>query len=213
SREAMTASAEEIEEGTKEGISILNSRTFLAIEGNGNLASGVKCQEVASFSFDENKKLQLKIAPDSEHLVLADTIIFATGQRPEIPEEWNIPIGRGNLIITEDEIKIRDRDLYAAGDVVYGTNSVIRAIAAGRKAATAIDSALNGDGNIDDKLSEEIMPNPYIGKDEKFLSLEREKKEFCFSDSTACREAYRCLQCDLRTQITRPKLWVHYKVK
>ncbi|MCB2357228.1 FAD-dependent oxidoreductase [Clostridium estertheticum] len=228
SREAMTASTDEIEEGIEEGITIFNSRTFMNIENDGTTASGVKCQEVSSFSFDENKRLQLKIAPDSEYVIPADTVIFATGQRPEIPEGWNVPTGRGNSIATEDEMKISDSDMYAVGDVVYGTNSVIRAIAAGRRVASAIDIALGGDGIIEDKLTEDVVPDPYIGKDEKFLSLEREKNgcesiesriqnfkevNHCLSESSACMEANRCLQCDLRTQITRPKLWAQYKVK
>ena len=229
SREAMTASEEEILEGMEEGVKLLNGRTFLAIEGLENRAAGVSCQEVISFRFDENTRLQLEIKPDSEHVIPADTIIFAAGQRPDILEEWNIPTGRGNLIVTEDEIRIAGReDLYAAGDVVYGTNSVIRAIAAGRKAASVIDIDLNGDGDIEERLIEESSLKPYIGRDEKFLSIERGKNEsepagerigsfkevtHYLKESSACLEAGRCLQCDLRTRITRPKLWVHYKIK
>lgn len=228
SREAMTASDDEIEEGTEEGIKILNSRTFVSIESHGNTAAGVKCQEVASFSFDENKRLQLQIAPDSEHVIPADTVIFATGQRAEVPKEWNLTTGRGNSIVTEDGMKISDSDIYAVGDAVYGTNSVIKAIASGRKVASAIDIALGGDGIIEDKLTEDVIPNPYIGKDESFLSIERAKNEcegalsrttnfkevnHCLSEASACKESNRCLQCDLRTQITKPKLWAEYKIK
>lgn len=228
SKEAMTASYDEIEEGTEEGIKILNSRTFVSIESNGNAASGVKCQEIASFSFDENKKLQLQIAPDSEHIISADTVIFATGQRAEVPKEWNLTTGRGNSIVTEDGMKISDSDMYAVGDAVYGTSSVIRAIAAGRKVASAIDIALGGDGIIEDNLTEDVIPNPYIGKDESFLSIERAKNQcegalsrttnfkevnHCLSEASSCKESNRCLQCDLRTQITKPKLWAEYKIK
>ncbi|AGY77168.1 FAD-dependent oxidoreductase [Clostridium autoethanogenum] len=227
-RESMTASDDEIQQGSEEGIKILNSRTFVSIEGSCNIAAGVKCQEVASFSFDENKRLKLEIAPDSEHIIPADTVIFATGQRAEIPEKWNIPTGRGNSIITEDGMKISDSDMYAVGDAVYGTNSVIRAIAAGRKVASAIDIELGGDGVIEDKLTEDIVPNSYIGKDENFLSIERAKNEcedvqsriknfkevnHCLNETSACKESNRCLQCDLRTQIRKPKLWAQYKVK
>jgi NADPH-dependent glutamate synthase beta chain and related oxidoreductases len=229
SREAMTASEDEILEGTEEGIKLMNGRTFLSIEGSEHRASGVRCREVISFCFDENKRLQLEVKPDSDHVIPADTIIFAAGQRPDIPEGWDLPIGPGNLILTEDEIRISGKeDLYAAGDAVYGTHSVIRAIAAGRKAASVIDKDLNGDGDIEDKLTDEAKPSPYIGKDPAFLSIRRgtnkyepaEKRiqsfeEVCrpFPASDACTESGRCLQCDLRTQITRPKLWVHYKIK
>lgn len=228
SREAMTASSDEIREGLEEGIKILNSRTFVSVESDENTAIGVKCQEVASFSFDENKRLQLKIAPDSEHVIQADTIIFAAGQRAEVPEEWNITTGRGNSIVTEDGMKVSNSDMYAVGDAVYGTNSVIMAIAAGRKVASAIDISLGGDGVIEDKLTEDVTPNPYIGKDENFLSIERAENQcediqsrvknfkevnYCLNEASACTESNRCLQCDLRTRITKPKLWAEYKIK
>ncbi len=212
SREAMTASEDEIFEGLEEGIRLLNGRTFLSIEGPDHYATGVRCQEVTSFHFDENKKLHLEIKPDSQHVIPADTVIFASGQRPDIPEEWDIPTGPGNLIVTEDEIRVCGKeDIYAAGDAVYGTHSVIRAIAAGRKAASLIDRDLNGDGDIEDKLAEDPVPSPYLGKDESFLAIERQSH--CLTGAHAGTEANRCLQCDLRTQIRRPKLWVHYKIK
>ncbi len=214
-REAMTASEDEILEGLKEGVKLLNARTFLNIEGLNNKGTGVKCQEVSSFTFDEGGKLQLIIKPDSEHVIEADTIIFAAGQRPEIPQEWYIPVKRGNLIETENEIKVIGRnDLFAAGDAVYGTHSVIQAIAAGRKAASAIGQELNGDGDIEDKLTNDGIPSQYLGKEEDFLKANRNHcMEGCYDDSLACGEAGRCLQCDLRTTITRPKLWIHYKIK
>jgi NADPH-dependent glutamate synthase beta subunit-like oxidoreductase/Pyruvate/2-oxoacid:ferredoxin oxidoreductase delta subunit len=214
-REAMTASEDEILEGLKEGVKLLNARTFLGIEGLNNKGTGVRCQEVSSFTFDEGGKLQLILKPDSEHVMKADTIIFATGQRPEVPQEWDIPVKRGNLIETENEITVIDRnDLFAAGDAVYGTHSVIQAIAAGRKAASVIGQELNGDGDIEDKLTNDEIPSQYLGKEEGFLKANRNQcMEGCYDDSLACGEAGRCLQCDLRTTITRPKLWIHYKIK
>ena len=215
SREAMTASEEEISEGLKEGIRLMNGRTFLSIEGSENKGTGVKCQEVSSFTFDENRKLQLEVKPDSEHVIKADTIIFAAGQKPELPKQWEVPVKKGNLIDTDDEIRVKGReDLFAAGDAVYGTHSVVQAIAAGRKAASVIGQELNGDGDIEDKLAKDVTPDPFLGRSEGFLNTERQDcVDSCFKESAACGEAGRCLQCDLRTQITRPKLWVHYKIK
>lgn len=215
SREAMTASEEEISEGLKEGIRLMNGRTFLSIEGSENEGTGVKCQEVSSFTFDESGKLQLEVKPDSEHVIKADTIIFAAGQKPELSKQWDVPVKKGNLIDTDDEIRVKGReDLFAAGDAVYGTHSVVQAIAAGRKAASVIGHELNGDGDIEDKLTKDVTPNPFLGRSEGFLEVERQGcVDSCYKETVACGEAGRCLQCDLRTQITRPKLWIHYKIK
>lgn len=228
SRDAMTASLDEIEEGLEEGIAIINETSFEAIKNEDNKVTGVNCRKVESFAFDKNKKMELTLIPDSEHIIPADTIIFSTGQKPEIPQRWDLPTVTGNLIEAVDEIKVKDRDIYIAGDVSYGTHSVIRAIASGRKAAIAIDLALGGDGKIADVLSREKDPGTYLGKDDTFLDQKREKPEqsnpqtrvasfdevtHCLGADSACRESKRCFQCDIRVNITKPKFWASYGIK
>ncbi|MBI4857478.1 MAG: FAD-dependent oxidoreductase [Acetobacterium woodii] len=228
SREGMTASPDEIEEGLAEGIQIINDTSFYAIENNDNHATGANCRKVESFSFDENRKMQLKLVPDSEHVIPADTIIFATGQRPEIPAGWDLPVIGGNLIASADEVKVKDSSVFLAGDVSYGTHSVIRAIASGRKAAVAIDLALGGDGKIEDVLAAEEVTGSWLGRDETFLKKQREQPAQenpetritgfaavtdCLSANNACKEAERCFQCDLRVAITKPKFWASYGIK
>ncbi|MBU4438425.1 MAG: FAD-dependent oxidoreductase [Firmicutes bacterium] len=228
SREGMTASPDEIEEGLAEGIQIINDTSFYAIENNDNHATGVNCHKVESFKFDKNRKMQLKLVPDSEHIISADTIIFATGQRPEIPAGWNLPVISGNLIESDEEFKVKDSSVFLAGDVSYGTHSVIRAIASGRKAAVAIDLALGGDGKIEDVLAAEEASETWLGRDETFLDKKREQPAQenpemritgfaavtdCFSVDRACKEAERCFQCDLRAAIAKPKFWASYGIK
>ncbi|MCQ4935692.1 FAD-dependent oxidoreductase [Anaerotignum propionicum] len=211
SREKMTASKDEIEEGEQRGVQIFNSRTFLAVTTEENKATGVKCQIVDSFSFDENKRLQLQIQPDSEHIVAADTVIFAAGQRPEIQEGFDMPLGRGNTIMTVDGVRVNAEHVYAVGDATYGTHSVIKAIAEARKAAHLIDIDLGGDGNIEEKLAEASNPSPFIGVSKGFADMERIYD--CSESQNACQESSRCLQCDLRLQIEKPRLWASYAVK
>ena len=55
SREAMTASLEELEEAIQEGVKIHNRVTFLSVEGEDHV-TGVQVQEVAGFHFDENHR-------------------------------------------------------------------------------------------------------------------------------------------------------------
>ena len=115
--------------------------------------------------------------------------------------------------------------IFAAGDAIYGTKSVIMAIESGREAAIQIDQYLGGDGDISEKFAPEQHADPYIGQIEGFGYLERkqpqvdspEERENNFRlfdhgicDSDICKEAGRCLQCDLRLQISRPRLWGDY---
>jgi hypothetical protein len=115
--------------------------------------------------------------------------------------------------------------IFAAGDVVTGTKSVIAAISEARRSAEEIDRYLGGDGDISEQLIEAETPSPYFGQCRGFADLERKqpelldadirKKSFVlveqpFSEEVAKCEASRCLQCDQRMRLTRPKLWNEY---
>lgn len=225
-REHMLASADEIQEGQEEGIKILNSKTFEKIVFE-NGVGGVVCSEVESFHFDEDKRLVLNVVPDSQHIIEADTVIFAVGQSVDIPEGYGLQTGRGNTIVV-DNYQTSKTGVFAAGDDVMGTASVVQAIAAGRGAASAIDKFLGGDGDIDEVLVNVDEPDQYIGKEEKFAYRER-KVPACvpaeerissfemhihpFKEGVARCEAERCLQCDLRLKMDKVKFWGDYSHK
>jgi NADPH-dependent 2,4-dienoyl-CoA reductase/sulfur reductase-like enzyme len=218
----MPADKEEISEGEEEGIVIYPSKTFEKIEGIDKV-TGVTFNDIESFSFDENKRLIIVKKEDSKHTIEADTVIFAVGQRPDITEEAGLDIGRGNSIAVNDgSLATNVKGIFAAGDSVYGTNSVIKAIASGRDAAAEIDKYLGGDGNILEELAPKEKVNPFIGKCEGFDYKERVNSQILkvderienfklvnhgICDSEICDETERCLQCDLRLQISSPRLW------
>jgi hypothetical protein len=98
--------------------------------------------------------------------------------------------------------------VFAAGDVVAGTSSVIKAIASGRKAAVAVDKYLGGSGRIDRKLAPHVEPEPFLGRQEAFAALARAADRcvipeelggnFCevvqgMEEGTAVYESARCL--------------------
>ncbi|WP_077611487.1 FAD-dependent oxidoreductase [Clostridium sp. Marseille-P2415] len=224
----MTASDEEIAEAKEEGIEIYNSRTFVKIEEKGGRAAGVVCREVESFSFDENKKLILNVKEGSDHIINGKTIIFATGQRPDLEAFAEINLTPRGLIDIDESCKTNIDGVFAVGDAVTGTASVIQAIAAARKAASSMDIYLGGDGNIKETLSAEQPLNPCIGMEEGFAGKECNKyqcipiEDRCdnfnlmtvgLDAKTAQCEAGRCLQCDLRPKLTKSKFWTEYKVK
>jgi formate dehydrogenase beta subunit len=226
SREAMPAAREEIEQGEEEGIKIYPGRTFTRIINENGKITGVACLEVTSLSFDEEKNPQIETKENSEHVIEADTVIIAIGQRPEIPEGFGLEIGVGNCIVVDEySLTTNKEGVFAAGDAVNGTSSVIKAIASGRKAAIALDRYLGGNGDIEEKLAPLKEPEKNIGLREGFASLERCQeactpvaeriKGFCpvvenMEETTAENEARRCLQCDLRLKITPIKFWSAY---
>jgi len=226
SRETMPTSDDEIQQGEEEGITLYPARTFTRIVNENGKITGVECLEVASLTFDEEKKPQVEVKEDSAHILEADTVIFAIGQRPEIPEGFGLNTVVGNLIEVDSFTFTTNREgVFAAGDAVNGTSSVIKAIASGRKAAAALDVYLGGSGNIDETLAPLKALEPNIGKADGFAALKRcgdnlvapaeRLKGFSrvvadLEENVVECEAKRCLQCDLRLKITPIKFWGNY---
>ncbi len=224
-REAMTADDEEIEQAKEEGIFVHPAQTFERITGT-DAVTGVDFMNVKSFTFDENRRAIIEKEEGSEHHIDADTVIFATGQRPDLTEEAGLTLGRANsIVVKENSLATETEGIFAAGDVVYGTKSVILAIASGRDAAVEIDKYLGGDGDISETLAPEQHADPKIGKVEGFGYLGRTRTQVTpaaerqdnfnevdhgICDADICGEASRCLQCDLRLQIHPSRLWTEY---
>ncbi|MBX4267886.1 FAD-dependent oxidoreductase [Clostridium estertheticum] len=222
--EQMTATKDEIEEGKEEGVILHFAHSFLRIIGSEKV-EGVELQKIEKFYFDSNRKAVIKLVEGSNEVVPADSVIFAVGQRPAGTEDMELELGHGLYIKTNEDLETSVEGIFATGDVVTGTKSVVTAIAGGRKSAEVIDRYLGGDGDISEQLVESETPSPYIGKYTGFAKLKRTMPKFknsqirkcnfdvveeAFTKEAAKCEASRCLQCDLRLNLTQPKLWNEY---
>jgi NADPH-dependent glutamate synthase beta subunit-like oxidoreductase len=226
SRDHMLAAPDEIEQGEEEGIVIHPSHTFTRVLSDDGHITGVECLDVQSFEFDEDGMAQITSIEGSEHILPADTVIFAIGQRPEIPAEFGLTTGRGNTIEVDPYTFDTSREgVFAAGDAVIGTASVIKAIASGRNGAIAVDKYLGGSGRIDEELAPAEETEVWLGRDENFVYQHRcemscvpvEQRVSNFSEivrgydeEAALEESQRCLQCDLRLKIKPVKFWGDY---
>lgn len=223
-REKMTATENEIEVGTKEGILLHDAHSFTRIIGE-SLVEGVELVKVKNFYFDENRKAITELDESTRKIIPVDTVIFAIGQKPDGTEKMELQLTHGSYIKTNKKFETNIQGIYAVGDVVTGTKSVIEAIAAARTAAEQIDLYLGGDGNIEETLIPYEKAEQCIGRIEGFSKLQRvvaegiiseeakksfEEVEKVLSCEQAICEAGRCLQCDLRLTITKPKLWNEY---
>jgi len=215
-RNAMPAAPDEIVQGEKEGVSIHPSHTFTQIIGKGGRVSGAECAKVESFGFDKDGGAEIRVVKGSEQTMEADTVIFAIGQRPEIPARFNLTAGRGKRIEADLHTLETSRGrVFAAGDVVIGTSSVIEAVASGRKAASSIDIFLGGLGIIDEVLAPpEQVPEVSPAKEAlertggepqrpplTRLTVEKalagfDKDEAGLTEREALLETTRCLKCD-----------------
>ncbi len=225
-RDEMPAGSDEIQQGEEEGIVVRPSQTSTRILSQDGRVTGVELLEVTACSFDEEGVPQIEVVEGSTHTLAADTVIFAIGQAPEIPEGFDIDKTDRGLIDLDAFTSSTSREgVFAAGDAVTGTASVIKAIASGRRAAVALDKFLGGSGRIDRKLAPQAEPPKCIGLRESFAAMSRAPDScvlpeervgsFCavvegMDEGTAGNESERCLQCDLRLKIKAVDFWGSY---
>jgi NADPH-dependent glutamate synthase beta subunit-like oxidoreductase len=226
--------------GAKE-VTIVYRRTRVEMPANPEevetaLAEGIESYFLAAPSriYNQDDKLQLECIrmqlgePDasgrrrpepikgSEFTMSFDNIIAAIGQRPEVPEQFGLTIGRGNTIQADpDSLATGKEGVFAGGDTVTGPASVIEAIAAGRRGAISIDKYLGGSGVIDETLAppqEKARPLTMAEKGRRVHPPELSPEvgisgfaevELELSEEMAVKEAGRCLKCDLAYVVDR----------
>jgi formate dehydrogenase (NADP+) beta subunit len=209
-REGMRADPEEIEQAEAEGILIHPSKSLNRILSNNGKVIGTEFLDVDSFAFDEDKNLQLETVENSQQYIEAETVIFAIGQSPEMPQDFSLDMSINRFIEADSySLQTSREGVFAAGDAVSGKGSLIDAIASGRMAAAAVDNFLGGSGIIDEKLAPAAEPIAGMGSGEGFASRSR-CSVHDMDDTLAAGESLRCLQCDLRLKIATVKIWSNY---
>ena len=214
SRDEMPAHDWEIENALEEGVRIMPSwgpHKILSENGRIKGMELVRCVEV----FDEKGNF-CPLFDDYRETIAGNQVIMAIGQASDlsfIEGDRRISVDKGLIVVDQETLQTEMEGVYAGGDVAAMPGSIICAIAAGRKAASSIDKALGGTGDIDEVLFERVAPSQRLGRDEGFtlwprekaseIDLESRKEGFQevslgLADDQAFQEAKRCLQCDLR---------------
>jgi formate dehydrogenase beta subunit len=217
-RVEMPASPEEVEAALEEGIKIEFLTGHLKVsQKEGHLV--MTCNRMELGEPDASGRRRPVPIKGSEFDADYDTIIGAIGQVPEIPADFKVKTGRGNTIQADaDTLTTSRKGVWAGGDAVTGPDSVIRAIAAGRKAASSIDGYLGGSGIIDEELTRERRIGACAGLTaESFAGQARVKMpclppeqvthsfievETGLTEEGAVAEGKRCFQCGVRLQIS-----------
>ena len=224
-RDEMPAFAEEIEAADQEGIEIntLVAPTRVLTE-NGHLAA-LECIRNELGEPDASGRRRPVPMPGTEFIIPLDTLVVAIGEDSGIDcigpaHQSGIETTSWNTVKVDEQTLITNRPgVFAAGDVVTGPNTVVDAIAAGKRAAVMITRYL-----LDETLAQPAaasnIPRVYVEPaeaDEELelkrvetprASIEWRKRNFAevevaLSVDEACRESRRCLRCDL--EFTKPK--------
>jgi len=146
-RDQMPAREEEIHHAEEEGI-IFNLLTspIRFIGDDNNHVKEVECVKMELGEPDDSGRRRPIAIKGSEHLVEADTVIVALGTMPRkfIAETTpDLKTSDWGTFLVEDETgETSKKGVFAGGDIVTGSATVIKAMGAGRVAAIAIKEYL-----------------------------------------------------------------------
>ena len=143
SRNEMPAFQTEIDDALEEGVKIIYLASPVRIETQGSVQR-IEC--IRNRLGDEGPDGRRQPIPieGSNFFVEADTILFATGETPDIsplPEDIQVSCG---LISVDGVGSTSGSGIFAGGDLIDQPRSVVHAIDSGKRAAIAIDRYLKG---------------------------------------------------------------------
>ena len=175
-REEMPAFAWEIDEAEEEGVVIYPGWGPYKIEREESRIKGVELIACTSV-FDQKGAFSPVFDTSKRKFIETETVILAVGQAADLsflPPELRIRVTEGQTIeVNPETFETNIKGVFAGGEAALGPASAVEAMASGRKAASAIDKFLGGEGIIDSssKLQDKEKKDFWLGKMEGFLFL------------------------------------------
>lgn len=212
--EEMPAIRSEVEEAEREGIQFryLSAPQKVVLSDQGACV-GLECLQTTLGDPDASGRRSPVPVAGSEFVVDADLVIAAVGQTVDasfLAGESAERNPNGTLKVDPVTLATSTPGLFAGGDVVTGPATVVEAMAAGRRAALAIDCYLNGRTMADVPVP---TPIPYEAIDVDFFKARPRQEvpslpvaertgsfaevELGFGAAEAQGEVVRCFQCGM----------------
>ena len=216
-RDEMPAFEPEIQGALKEGVALHTLVSPTRILAESGKLTGVEFIKNKLGKLDASGRRRPVEIEGSEHVIELDTLVVAIGEQMqafELDGSNGVEVAKwGAIIADEDTLQTGREGVFAGGDAVTGPNTVIDAIAAGKKAAVMMDRYIKGE----DLRQPDAVPLPdvYIEPPEleegeasaprghcPMVSAEDRTSSFVeveqsFNRQDALQEAKRCLRCDL----------------
>ncbi len=216
SRKEMPANASEIQEALAEGIILTEWAAPTAIRPmNGVLE--ITAITMRPGAVDASGRRTPVPVEGSEFTITANTIISAIGQQIDhsVAHAAGTGAGKyGELLVNSETLQSATPGLFAGGDCVTGTDTAIRAVEQGKRAAFAIDLFLQGEMVAVPKVpfnssygARDEAPQPFYQRKQPAprvavpeLPLSERTGSFSevvtgYTEALAREEAARCLQC------------------
>jgi glutamate synthase (NADPH/NADH) small chain len=145
SEEEMPARAEEVEHARQEGVEFKMLCSPVEVTGRDGWVTGLVATRMELGEPDDSGRRSPVCVMGSEFEIACDTVIMAVGTRanPLISDAApGLELTSRGYIVTDDEGSTSLPGVYAGGDIVTGAATVIEAMGAGKRAATAMDAWL-----------------------------------------------------------------------
>ncbi len=144
--EEMPARVEEIEHAKEEGIKFRLLTNPVRLNGDAkNWVNDIECINMYLCEPDASGRCKPMPLAGSEHKIETDVVIIAIGTSPNplVPRTTSgLEISKHGTIIARENGQTSKKGVYAGGDAVTGSATVIGAMGAGKIAARAIDEYL-----------------------------------------------------------------------
>ncbi|MDY6794868.1 MAG: NADPH-dependent glutamate synthase [Actinomycetota bacterium] len=149
SRKEMPARAEEVTHAVEEGVVFKFLTLPTRIIGEDNWVRGMECLEMKLGEPDESGRRRPIPIDGSEFEIEVELVVMAIGTRanPLLPS--TVPelelTGRGYIKADPESGQTSISEVFAGGDIVTGSATVIEAMGAGKRSARAIHGLLTGE--------------------------------------------------------------------
>ena len=205
----MTALVDEIDGAMAEGCELMELYAPDHVEVDAdNHVTGLGVRAQIAGTIDKSGRPRPVDAPEPVTVLPCDIIVVAIGQNivSKPFEDEGVPTKWGEMQADRGGVIEGLPGVFAGGDCVTGPATVIAAIAAGKVAASQIDSYLGYDHHLDFGITlpdVALRNRPLCGRcnDRTRPACIRKHDfdmvEYCFTDAEVTQEANRCLCCHL----------------
>jgi len=142
SEEEMPARREEVHHAQQEGIEFKMLCSPAEIVGRDGFVTGMVATRMELTEPDASGRRAPVCVMDSDFVIECDTVIIALGTRanPLLSQTTpDLEVSKRGYIVTDEDGATNKPGVFAGGDIVTGSATVILAMGAGKKAARAID--------------------------------------------------------------------------
>ena len=144
----MPAREEEIRHAEQEGVEFQFQVSPIAIEGNAERwVTGLRCINTELGEPDESGRRAPVLIEGSEHVIPCDTVVVAigTGANPLLTSSApDLAVNERGYLCADERGMTNLPGVFAGGDIVRGSATVILAMADGKRIAATIDEYIRG---------------------------------------------------------------------